>query len=79
MFVVILNPIKSSGVLSMNLEYDRKKTTSGNKDERILFLDSLRAAYQIVRSGNQKMFTSATFADSGQAVKDQAIISLPMR
>lgn len=25
LFVVILNPIKSSGVLSMNLEYDKKK------------------------------------------------------
>jgi len=24
LFVVILNPIKSSGVLSINLEYDRK-------------------------------------------------------
>lgn len=39
-FVVILNPIKSSGVLSMSLEYDKKKTSSGNEDERVLFLDS---------------------------------------
>lgn len=25
LFVVILNPIKSSGVLSVNLEYDKKQ------------------------------------------------------
>ena len=75
LFVVILNPVKSSGVLSMNLDYD-KKTTSGNEDGRILFLDSLRAAYQIVQSGNQKMFTSASLADSGQAVKDHVTFSL---
>lgn len=76
LFVVILNPIKLSGVLSMNLEYDKKKTTSGNEDERILFLDFLRAAYQIVWSGNQKMFTSASLVHSGQAVKDQVIFLL---
>lgn len=71
LFVVTLNPIKLSGVLSMNLEYDKKKkkTTSGNWDEKILFLDSLRAAYQIVWSGDQKMRASASLADSGQAVK----------
>lgn len=40
MFVVILNPIKLPGVLSVNLEYD-KKMTSGNEDERVLFLASL--------------------------------------
>lgn len=71
LFVVTLNPIKLSGVLSMNLEYDKKKKkmTSGNWDEKILFLDSLRAAYQIVWSGDQKMRASASLADSGQAVK----------
>lgn len=69
LFVVTLNPIKSSGVLSMNLEYDKKNPTSGNWDERILFLDSLRAAYQIVWSGDQKMRASASLADSGQTVK----------
>lgn len=53
-----------------------KKISSGNEDERILFLDSLRAAYQIVRSGNHKMMTSARLADSGQAVKDQVIFLL---
>lgn len=75
--VVILNPIKLSGVLSMNLEYDKKKS-SGNEDERILFLDCLRAAYQIVQSANQKMFTPARLADSGQAVKDQVIFLLAL-
>lgn len=53
MFVVILNPIKLPGVLSMNLEYD-KKMTSGNEDERVLFLASLRAAYQIVQGGSRR-------------------------
>lgn len=55
-----------------------KKKSSGNEDERILFLDCLRAAYQIVRSGNQKMFTPARLADSGQAVKDQVIFLLAL-
>jgi len=53
-----------------------EKMSSGNEDERVLFLDSLRAAYQIVWSGNQKMFTSAGLAGSGQAVKDQVIFLL---
>lgn len=37
LFVVILNPIKSSGVLSMNLEYDKKKKLQETKMKGFFF------------------------------------------